>query len=444
MWMDDCRVEAARGADAPAPPRRAASSPSSATSGPRRASSAATTTCSSARPTARACRSRRRRASTLLYAGLNAAERAERRAGHPARAHRRRLDARTTPASSGWSRSTPSTAPSSGSATCTSQNGFEVGFVGGSDDHRSRPGPHRQPSRHAVRPAAWPRCSRPTKTADAIFDALRARSAYATSGERILLDADLNGTADGHATADAGERRSDRVQGLGHRADRSHRRGARTARWRARARYLDRAARTRTRGCRSASSRRPRCYGEALDNPRAYRPWKGTLARRGRARRSRCAGLRQRLRSSGARSTPTNPALIASTSRRAAGATRCCSSSTAPPRSHALRVRARGRQGAARGAGAGAAARRFPRSTATLSFVGLADGRLEHELPVDVHTDRIELQIVDPDGAARSRVRVHRPRQGVAPGDYYYVRVTQLDGGRAWSSPFFFGAPQSR
>ena len=25
------------------------------------------------------------------------------------------------------------------------------------------------------------------------------------------------------------------------------------------------------------------------------------------------------------------------------------------------------------------------------------------------------------------------------PGDYYYIRVTQLDGGRAWSSPFWIG-----
>ncbi len=25
------------------------------------------------------------------------------------------------------------------------------------------------------------------------------------------------------------------------------------------------------------------------------------------------------------------------------------------------------------------------------------------------------------------------------PGDYYYVRVTQLDSGRAWSSPFWVG-----
>ena len=27
----------------------------------------------------------------------------------------------------------------------------------------------------------------------------------------------------------------------------------------------------------------------------------------------------------------------------------------------------------------------------------------------------------------------------VEPGDYYYVRVTQLDGARAWSSPFWVG-----
>ena len=28
---------------------------------------------------------------------------------------------------------------------------------------------------------------------------------------------------------------------------------------------------------------------------------------------------------------------------------------------------------------------------------------------------------------------------GTAPGDYYYVRVNQLDGGRAWSSPWWVG-----
>jgi hypothetical protein len=28
---------------------------------------------------------------------------------------------------------------------------------------------------------------------------------------------------------------------------------------------------------------------------------------------------------------------------------------------------------------------------------------------------------------------------GVSPGDYYYVRVTQLDGSQAFSSPFWVG-----
>ena len=69
--------------------------------------------------------------------------RSQGRGGDPARAHGRRLDARATPISSGWPRSTPCTAPSSGSATATCSNGFEVGFVGASDDHRAQPGaPH--------------------------------------------------------------------------------------------------------------------------------------------------------------------------------------------------------------------------------------------------------------------------------------------------------------
>jgi hypothetical protein len=30
-----------------------------------------------------------------------------------------------------------------------------------------------------------------------------------------------------------------------------------------------------------------------------------------------------------------------------------------------------------------------------------------------------------------------------APGDYYYLRVTQIDGARAWTSPVWFGQPRS-
>ena len=82
------------------------------------------------------------------------------------------------------------------------QNGYEVGFVAASDDHRSKPG--RAPGMFfspQLQPGGLAAVIAKQKTGDAIFDALRARSAYATSGDRILLDARLNGAGDGHAPA---------------------------------------------------------------------------------------------------------------------------------------------------------------------------------------------------------------------------------------------------
>ncbi len=70
------------------------------------------------------------------------------------------------------------------------QNGFDVGFIGSSDDHTGHPGyigmTHAQFAGLAAVLA-------PTNSGEALFDALRARATYATTGERILLHATLGG-----------------------------------------------------------------------------------------------------------------------------------------------------------------------------------------------------------------------------------------------------------
>jgi hypothetical protein len=73
-----------------------------------------------------------------------------------------------------------------------------------------------------------------------------------------------------------------------------------------------------------------------------------------------------------------------------------------------------------------------------MAFSDLEDSRLEHLFRVDQHTDRVALQIVDPGGALDRRVEL-TDLEAAVPGDYYYVRVTQLDGGLAFSSPFWVG-----
>ncbi len=164
------------------------------------------------------------------------------------------------------------------------EQGFRVGFVSASDDHRGHPGysPGHQAAASGRRSnifqfgglaAAWA----PARTTDAVFGALKSRRAYATTGaQRIVLDARLNGAPMGSELAST-ERRvlEGRVIGTApvRRVD-LIRNGAVAA-------TFD------TRG--SGGSALPEGRFEALvsffsetwvdirDNPRGQRPWRGTV-----------------------------------------------------------------------------------------------------------------------------------------------------------------------
>ena len=68
----------------------------------------------------------------------------------------------------------------------------------------------------------------------------------------------------------------------------------------------------------------------------------------------------------------------------------------------------------------------------------LVNGRTEQKLQAGDHVDRIAIQTVDPD-AELNREFAYNDYALPEPGDYYYIRVSQLDGGRAWSSPWWVG-----
>jgi hypothetical protein len=74
------------------------------------------------------------------------------------------------------------------------RRGLRVGFCAGSDDHKCRPGAS-HPGAGAFGVAGGLTCAwAPSLTREALWEALRARRVYGTSGERILLEM----TADGH------------------------------------------------------------------------------------------------------------------------------------------------------------------------------------------------------------------------------------------------------
>lgn len=76
-------------------------------------------------------------------------------------------------------------------------HGHEVGVVAASDDHLSRPGysaPHRD---SLAQRGGLGAVLAPERSRDAIFDGMKAKRTYATTGDRIILDFDVNGTGMG-------------------------------------------------------------------------------------------------------------------------------------------------------------------------------------------------------------------------------------------------------
>jgi hypothetical protein len=178
-------------------------------------------------------------------------------------------------------------------------------------------------------------------------------------------------------------------------------------------------------------------FGDAVDNPRGIRPWRGTLAVEGatvtRVRRTGLdSALRDRLEWD-----PTSPqkARFLILTRGRADSILLDLEGAGP------QTRVRFDFEATKEAGAASTTRQLheiPAAQITLALSDLENGRLEHEMPpVGEHVDRIALQLVN-DQAPLDQELEYTDLDG-GGDDYYYVRVTQLDGGRAWTSPFWVG-----
>jgi hypothetical protein len=318
------------------------------------------------------------------------------------------------------------------------KNGFEIGFLAASDDHRARPGVGhgnwRLPLTGVPGLAA---VLAPAKTVDAVFDGLRGLRAYATSGPRIIVDATINGHPMGTRQPPSGRREVackimgtapiDRID-LIRNGEVVYTQGYMSA-------PLSSDASVQV-GFASTSDVFTR---DRTDNPRAYRVWEGTLEVRGaRVVAVEGIGLDNRLRDT-VEVDPSNRNRI-----RFRIETR--------GRTDSLLLKLEGasletvvefeldptveeglsRPDAVRGAA------EIPGARFRLDLADLAGGRVEQVFRVDDHTDTVSLNVVD-DEVAMDREFSYVDVNGTAAGDYYYLRVTQLDGGQAWTSPFWVG-----
>ena len=316
------------------------------------------------------------------------------------------------------------------------RNGFEVGFLAASDDHRAKPGApqgHFQSSLIGVPGLAAVRAGE--KTGDAIFDALRARSVYAVSGQRILLDAELNGHPMGGRQPQTEERRIvARVSGTAP-IDRIE--VVKNSEIVFSRSYLSTSLGDRSWLQLGFESSSEVFTLDTVDNPRPYRIWRGTLRVRGArvldvvpvgldnqvldwVETEEDGVLRFDIRTRGRSDT----VLL-----HLDGATA----------STTLEIELEASSEYGLGQGHERPAMDIPGAGIELRLAGLRDNRLEREVPFGEHIDRLTLQVVEPDSPL-DRDFEYRDMGPAAPGDYYYVRVTQLDGGQAWSSPFWVGA----
>lgn len=318
------------------------------------------------------------------------------------------------------------------------QRGAEVGFVGASDDHRTRPGysPAANGDLQTMNSLVAVRAK--AKTGDDIFDAMRDKATYATSdAKRILLDFRVNDQLPGRRITYSADRHLHaRVSGTAplDRLEIIKNGEVIFTRRFAQADMLP-ASRVEV-GFYSSSEAFIR------DNPRGYRSWRGYMDVEG----AQIAGFEPYFANpatSFVRQDPANPNRIQFRDETRGRTDPFVLELTGV--SPSTRLVFHLDQAAEHGT-APVPVRTpvtIPASVVELPFNMLNQGIVAKELQVDRHTDMISAQLVNRNAPLDGELD-YADRSNPERGDYYYLRVTQLDGARAWSSPIWVGGEALR
>lgn len=312
------------------------------------------------------------------------------------------------------------------------ENGFRVGFVGSSDNHAGHPGYSVGTNRQLGGLAA---VFAPENSRDAIFDSLRARRCYATTGERIVLLADLNGTPMGQE-APLSDERSLRCRMHGTQpidsievvknGDVVYSR-----------RYLQGSV-DRVSQVQLVFESATEIYGAYRGPGRRQRNWNGSIEVRDARlddfavpwyhdprtdRMERDSGRTDRLEFSfNTRGRGKGFVLELTGSSEASEVVVHLEAELADTQ-QVLPVDAE----------------HFPEQEFVFRLGDLArSGAVVHELRSGPNVDRVEAQVVAADGPL-DQVLEWRDLGERADGDWYYVRARQIDGSTAWSSPIWVG-----
>ncbi len=311
-------------------------------------------------------------------------------------------------------------------------NGHQVGFVAASDDHLSHPG-YSAPSRLTLaQRGGLGAVLAPERSRDALFDAMRVRRTYATTGDRMILDVRLNGALMGQRTEFSEKRLLEgRVIGTApidtitvFKNDREI--------WRQD--YLTDSSASAGRKLQLAflSDATPKHWGDA---PRGWRHWRGRLRLEG-GRIDSARGVdfvnpnAQTLVREG------EGFLFATISRGDASPIELEVSDLTEEAVLVLEIE----DGLETGSAPPFYRRHqvAPGGTFRLPIAEMTDGVFAVQVPAPDYMDGILLRQVVEDGPRDITFELsdsEEPRQG----DYYYVRVRQANDAAAWSSPIWVG-----
>lgn len=316
------------------------------------------------------------------------------------------------------------------------QNGFEVGFIGASDNHVGHPGYSGSRNRQLGGLAA---VLAPRNTAAEIFKGLRNRLTYATTGERIILDVDLNGGAMGQRQTAANERKlRASVHGTAAIDTIDVIKNGKVVYSR---RYLE--TQLSARAWVQVKFEAPAEVFTGHKNPRQTRQWRGAIEVKG----AKLAGFKEPWFANPstyrfARNAQNPNQLDYTLNTRGRGVALLLELEGADTATEIMVQSAATREPEPTDGTTAAMMDRPPAAIPAVRYARklgeLKQGLAQFTQTIGRNVDTIQLQLVPGDGAL-DREFTWADLAELKAGDYYYVRVTQVDGSMAWSSPFWVG-----
>ena len=317
------------------------------------------------------------------------------------------------------------------------EHGHQVGFTAASDNHLSQPGYTAPKGRGLSQRGGLGAVMATELTRDALFDSMRARRTYATTGERMIMQARVNDVSMGQRSGYTNSRLvAGTVIGTAPIAEVAIIKNGEVV-WREdylRQQQSQRFDTEETFYLSFSSASEPEQPG---DNPRGWRPWQGRI----KVQEANVVDVQaadffnadvQQLKQD-----EQDPNTVYFST-----ATRGDDSSivlTLADIKRGARIELELAAGMEFGGGP-PIYRRHQQVAATSVELTIADVKQDKarvSLPFGVYEDTIKLRRVVAGGPLEKTFEWQD--QSTRQGDYYYVRATQLDGAMAWTSPIWIG-----